>query len=1325
MSDPTLPSGKYNVQIRDACGVVIGDNNVVYQNFDGDFSKPAIPRAELIEAVRMVSADLRSVRNTIAGIHLAREEVNEIIDWTRTSESEKRLAMLLDQPGGGKTVVMRDVLERLEGAQVPVLAIKADSLSGIATRVDLKDWLGLPANLEECACQLAVEGRFVVLLDQLDALSLTLTRDQAALSVMLSTLARLREMENVRIIASCRTFDLHNDPRLSGIKLDRTFELRPLNDAEVKRILQTIGVDPDHLLPSHRELLRVPLHLAIYVRTLENNLLQSATESFRSLQELYGALWRNQVEMMSPEAPSTTERRTAIYRLVDTMTTAKQVNAPHATLDDLVPAARYLEQEGLIRLEKERWYFLHQTFFDYCYARRFVATSSSLSQEVLDGPQGLFERSQIVQVLAYLRGTDQAWYLRELKDLLYAPKLRVHLRMLILGWLGALLDPKDDELGIVQRWATDLDRRSQLLRALSGNAAWFDLLDRQLLAGYPVSDHGLPVDRVIYSLGSVINTRTDAVLRRLRSYLGQNRDWDVAIAYCLSQLEDWRHDEAIQLQYDLMFRNASAGRENLCFHRIALSNPAGGCRLLQLYLDRKLDELLSQSQAEATGDVVVESRSHSILSSSLKWEHDLLGGYAVQELLTAAARAAPHQMVEYLLPWFLRAAITFTNEVHYAKDSYPGDAVFSWGWYDEHLCEGPLFAKQMGQALGAVARSEPSQFRLLAKVLADVALLAIHRVLAEAYSADPETYANDIADYLLADIRRLDIGDYSDSHYDSTRLYGAAFAHLTPEQRAALENLILDWQPGWEKRSRRSRGSAQLRFLKSAPRHLLSEKAVSRLQELERKFPHHKVRPPKGVTAGIVGPPIDKASLAKMSDENWLGAMRKYSTDTEDYLCSDDPLKGGVRELAPAFQDYVTASPERFYRLAGRFDDSISTHYLIAAISGLAESTVPATWVFDLVRRFAPRIEEDFRGSVCWALRKRAEAGVPDDLLAMIADWALHDPSPGEEMWQMPASSGQPYYGGDALQFGINTNRGAAVEALCHCALHRKPPQYERALHLLELAANDDSTAVRACVVHQLGRFLGHDESRTLTIFEQALQGHSILLNNQVAQQFLYRCYRRNFPRVRPYVEVMLDDPDDRTRQAGARLVCLAAFECEMAGDLAANTIRGDKAMRLGAAEVYARNLDSQNVAHLCKRHLLHLFDDPNEEVQAKAGECFQYLKPERLGSLRPFIDSFLASAALTSGAEHLIGYLKTVACDDYELTLQVTERLLNVFGGQIFDIRTRWAMLDDDLAQLPLAVYNQASDAAIKTQAMDLFERLLLYHSRSAVRALAEWDRQ
>src|SRR5207253_5102208 len=109
-------------------------------------------------------------------------------------------------------------------------------------------------------------------------------------NVILDAISRLRKLASVRVVVSCRTFDLKNDPRLSAMPVDRQFSLEPLPDTEVDRVLTNM-IDPSQLLPSHRQLLGLPLHLDIYSRVASTMAGDAKLEPYYTLQELYEALW--------------------------------------------------------------------------------------------------------------------------------------------------------------------------------------------------------------------------------------------------------------------------------------------------------------------------------------------------------------------------------------------------------------------------------------------------------------------------------------------------------------------------------------------------------------------------------------------------------------------------------------------------------------------------------------------------------------------------------------------------------------------------------------------------------------------------------------------------------------------------------------------------------------------------------------------------------------------------------------------------------------------------------------------------------------------------
>ena len=272
--------------------------------------------------------------------------------------------------------------------------------------------------------------------------------------------------------------------------------------------------------------------------------------------------------------------------------------------------------------------------------------------------------------------------------------------------------------------------------------------------------------------------------------------------------------------------------------------------------------------------------------------------------------------------------------------------------------------------------------------------------------------------------------------------------------------------------------------------------------------------------------------------------------------------------------------------------------------------------------------------------------------------------------------------------------------------------------------AADPSTGVRACVIEALQWLLPYDDKRAFDVFERTMTGHTDLLRLRVTHDLLYHCHQRLYERVRPFIEVLLENEDEEARQVGARLACLVAFHEPDARSLAEQAITGDAAMRVGAVQVYARNLEFGEVQAACEASLRRLLHDPEERVREEVGKCFLYLRPEHLTNLRPFIQDFLNSPSLRSGAEYLVQYLKLVAYSDHALVLEATTRILDELGEALLDIRTRWAILEGDLVQLLLAVYQYASSSTMKEQAMDLFERLLIAGSRSARKALDEWDR-
>jgi hypothetical protein len=1161
-------------------------------------------------------------------------------------------------------------------------------------------------------------------MDQLDALSMNISRDQPTLDVMLNTLTVLREIENVKIISSCRTFDLNHDPRLAGVTPDKEFPLSPLSDQQVTSVLDSLSIDPSRLLPSHRSLLTNPLHLSLYAQLVADNNGSNVQESFGTLQELYEALWQKHIANTPPAAPPATECIAAIYTLVDAMQNNPQLTAPLGVLDRHAEAARYLQQVNFIRRERNNYLFAHQTLFDYCYARRFVAAGRSISGEILAGPQGLFERSQLVQILAYLRGANPLAYRSELNALFFARNLRTHLKILLMDWFGSLRSLTAEEKSLGQRLVTTPNTSDQFLLSAQSNEDWFDELKENELPNILNRSDDAISNGVFWYLGSMMSGRATETVALLEPYIDQSALWNGRIVFSLARLSEWNNDAPVDLLcriFRTRLRQTPGSDATLCLYNLAKSNPVGLCRALRAMLDQRGIDLRNEiSEARAA--------NHHDFSYATRMDlgENVFGDHGIADLLEKAVKVTPDAVIEHLLPWFINTSLAAAEDSD--SGSYPGDALFSFGWYDGHITEGAAFAIRMREALQWLAVNQPNKFRRVAAELSAAQSLAVHRILVSAYQANPTSYVDDIVQYLTQDPRRLAIGERGAHNYDSVCLYGAVFSFANEEQRGALESVVLSHQPPWENRSHHFRGLSQLHFLKSVPRERLTSDAKHKLGELERRFPDDQFTAPEGMVAKWVAPPIEESAIEKMSDRALLGAMRKYNENFRPGR-NANPFAGGISELAAAVSRQAKEKPERYYKLSRKFDDTIPFKYIQAIVSALADSTGPSAWLFDMIRRFSNRIPEDGRQAICWALNQRAMDGVPDDLLDMVSTWALNDPDPSEEKWRGSDQYGNNAYQGDPYSQGINSNRSVAIQCVCRSAIQKTNPQIDRALQLLKRSVSDPSTAVRSCVIECLEWLLHRDiDEQILALFDTVMEGHPRLLQLNETARFLQRSYRLHFDRVRPFIERMLEDTvNETTRQNGAAFGCLATFESENASDLAQRAITGDAIMRRGAAQVYARNLSEDRVRDTCRAQLISLMEDPDEDVRASVGNCFQFLRREHLVPLRDFIEAYVGSKALEISSRQLVIFLKPIAPDEPLLALTVTQRILDAgsFSNPMANRRGATFAGEDDLTSLVLSAYTHSPDATTKEQAMDLFERLLTSGSYTARTALQDWDRR
>jgi hypothetical protein len=1303
---------------------------------DGIRLDPQPTLEELRDLARACGAVLRQHKHTFGntGRHLKRAVVDDIVRWARESREEDDLALLLDQAGMGKTIVMRDVLLALEEAGETVFAIKADQqVTGIGGPEDLRASLRLPDSVERVVGRLAAAGRVLVLVDQIDALSLSMARDQRSLNIALDLVARLRLIGGVRVLVSCRVFDLNNDPSLrQQLGGGKRFSIPELTEEEIRGVLSLIGAEYDGLSPATRQLLKTPLHLDLFALATAGRpataLSAPGAQGLFSLQDLYALLWRNVVRKGAPGAPPVPQRERVLAVLADYMNREQRTSAPTAALGDpaLDDAANWLASEGVLSPYGVEWTFLHQTFFDYCYAKGFVERSESLSEAVLRGDQGLFARPQIVQVLGYLRGVNTQVYLHELGMLLTAEDLRAHLRDLVIRWFGALPAPTEEEWVLARRMLVDHGRRARLMAAMSGNVGWFGYLKEATIPGLLDGDDETIDTLAIPYLISMLGTAQAEVFNMVGPYLGRNERWDRRLTWMLQSVREWKTPEAVAL-FERAFGALQPDQIKHVYQLddVAKADPRAGCRLARVAFDKVLEDYLAAGQGDETA---------YLFSLATFLEH--YNGSTMDETLKTTAQREPEYFLEQMLPW-LERVVELTAEPEVEDDDSPfyrSDEFSFLGWYSDSFVVKHQLIEAFVAALTALAQTDADKFKATTQRLAASTRTTSQRLLAHVYRAVPESYADDAYRFLTGDRRRLQLGDHD--QYDTRQLLKAIYPHLSAAQRDGIEAFILSYnyiRKYAKVNGLRWRGIDNLHLLQSVPRELLTERGERGLRELEHKFPGERASDsPTRSVGGFVGPPISEDRARKMSDSAWLRAMAKYSGGVQH----KDFLKGGAYELGGVLVTLTNKDPERFYKLALNMPDGIDDSYVQAIINGLAESNAPSELLFEVIRRFASHPERDIRRVNGWVLEKRARRdGLPEDIIALLEGYVRGPAGEDEGGWIRQDERGQARRD-DGLNSGpyisyLNSDRGAAFKAMMRAFDAKGDDAKARKWEMIEFAVGDDSTALRAGAVEELLYMLHEDRERAIAAFERLMDGHPALLRSHFTQEFLRYGLYRHYERVRPYIVELMNGDHESLQQRGAELACIAAISPvppdsgEGRGDadaLAESTITGPAAWRRGAARVFAGNVTTE-VSARCVDTLRRLMDDDDKDVRQSINGVFHRLRDEHFLQLRDLIEAFAASRSLSKETHWFTEFLWEHGVIDPSLSLSVVEKLLANEGREVEEPAFKITG-GEELVRLVLRIYTDPSAAALRGRAMDIFDRLMDVYTGQAQMVLGEWDR-
>ena len=1288
----------------------------------------------------VTSRYLRARRKLIQGSLIPRSSTQDLLAKIKENATNGADCVLTGRAGGGKTGCVIECVEALQQSNdAAVLAFRLDRIEPVSSTKELGERLGLeesPALVLETAAE-SLSRDAVLIIDQLDAVSTTSGRSSDFFEVVEDLLDEVRGLRNsvkFHVVVVCRKFDWENDHRLRRSLGENHIEvsITDFSIDEVKSVLQNGGFKAELFETRQLELLCLPQNLSLF---LDTDYDLSSRPPFFTQKDLFDRYWDEKRQAVKNRIASLSDRwMDVIQMLCDKMTESQQLSVLRETLDQFSPDYRdSMVSEGVLSFDQNRYSFGHEAFFDYCFARGFVAKDESLTEFLKKSEQHLFRRAQVRQVLIYLRDADPERYCQELRALLTDENIRYHLKDLAVAVAVVMPNPEEAEWNVLEPWieseleaikssTPNTDKFASLVwDRFFSSQPWFQIADEKgLVAGWLSSNKEALVDMGAYYARFHQRHAGDRVADLLKPFVGKDGNWPQRFK-SIMQSADLGSSRRF---FDLFLRLIDDG---------TLDGVPGSTDNNRTLVDRW------PGLIRAPLDWIPELINHWLLrrlsiiqeacapGESPNWRNLFNPDDSVSKYIYDSANQFPDKFVQHVLPVILKISDIAISQDY--KDLPKPDTVWMF-WPDseydpiEEVCR-----KAVALVVEKLAEKKSDRIAEILEKLRVRETYMANYLLLRAYTAGGKYFADDAVSELCDKNWRFRCG-YSDSPYwIAIQLIEAVTPLCSEDNRAKLEKAIWDYTPYYESipGGYKYRGHASFALLSGIPEELRSERAQAHYAQLEQKFGKMDFAP-RRIQVDLVVSPIEEPEAEKMTDEEWLRKIKRY--DSDEILSDPENLeKGGALEFARMLQKFVKKEPERFARLSLKFPVDTHLFYLEHTLCGLKETNGFTELKLEVCRK-AYSESRDKYGKAITDLLGSIRDQLPDDAVQMLNWLATGHSDPEKELWIEEIAGGTPDYREDILNHGINTTRGRAAGAIRD--LIRWDASYiDRFRATIEWLVRDNSLSVRACAASILLYITNHDWEFAFEQFARLIEPQDdqtdsdCLLANPYVDHFIYHGLRDHFGRFQDVIERMLRSELSEISEAGARLASLAVlYEHDNAEDLVEEAIRGNASQRRGVAQVASANIGRKDCRSWAEPKLLLFFNDRDSEVCQEAARCFGRLEGQSLESYEDLINKFCDSAACQKNSFSLLHALEVSSHQLPGITHIVCEKFLKRFSDEARDIHTGRALDVTFVPKLVFRTYHQHQNDEWAPKCLDLIDQMCLERMSGIGQKLDEYAR-
>lgn len=1033
-----------------------------------------------------MSSNLRGVDRFLTDeYHIERQETALILGWVHGKDyikPEERICIVTGEAGCGKTVVLADVLNKLEQQDIPTIGLKSDYLFDI-NDTDIDKALNLNGtSLIQLVEESAKKGLTVLIIDQIDALSLSLTFKRKPLAEVQRVITELSRNDNVRIVLSCREYDYKSERAFYRYNGSHQIMVRNLTKFDVDRVLADFNINEGGLQEEEYRFLENPMNLSLYCRLRKNGDGKlKATQS-----AIYDAYWQ-QVLITDAREKGIEPNRIKKYleKVVENMIHEQVLSQSSIKLStEYSNEKAFLLSEGYLAQSSDgaQIQFRHQTLFDYTYSRLFFESGRTIEDDFLNVHQGLFVRGRLKTFLLYLREVDPYKYFSIVKEIITSANYRFHLKQLIVSLLGSFVILKQQE---------DAFLRETIIPDYKFSGVFL----RTVYAIGPVKS----LMCYILSNGGFANCEwryAERVIDLLNYIIEQNQQEGITI---LSQIKK----EINQLKDD---RLAPIVR-TVCYLPIKNDTMADVLMSIIQSIDKEDGNIEIHhfyANLAETRPVVVADRIKRYVAARLSewdrkkdWQFDVSDDLRdmLDAITKADARLSFKTGMDVVIMMIEASAIKLDNIEIYTTSLY---------WHYNRANDSFNFPdRMMDSMLQRVEDAVEKENEDIDAVLNDLAHRNIdicHVISITGWLKNIYKYKNVAFEYLCNNLKET--GSPSLLEYYQIDLFGSIFMLLSKEKQYQLVEKARIVVPEWERGTRplpkeyrtqtpnTARGITKGKFLSSIPSGYLKQhfnSAWKELEEIKRKGFDITNEVPNKIESFYGWSTVPTVKLKKMTVDDYVKQAEKYKTDYD--VDWNRPTRVG---LAWSMCDVLKEDIDKGYEVYKKFieNKNVDLYYVSSALGALQESGMSEEKITDIYTSLIGAMGEkvnDSQGEVVIDICRSLDYYISNHKIApkVLMDYVM-------KVAREANDSKEVDYADVDYNTGINQVRGCAVDHLVRSVTME--PYTGDIFKCLDGIAETASVATRCAALFQMAVMMHGDKEKTLRLFLHLVHDYNVHL---------------------------------------------------------------------------------------------------------------------------------------------------------------------------------------------------------------------------------------